>query len=63
MQKRYTDVYPTPTIVTYKYAYVTGTVDLCAAHAENPPEALPALGPVSHGEHRGWCHACEEVPS
>lgn len=48
----------TPTIVTYQYAYLRGTVDLCPRHAETPPASLPVLGPVSHGARRGTCDAC-----
>jgi hypothetical protein len=59
----WTDMIGPHNVVTYAYAYVNGTIDLCDEHAEDPPESLPVLGPVSHGEHRGSCHACEEVSS
>ena len=46
-----------PDIVTYRYAYRSGTVSLCARCAEDPRvlAALPSLGPVEHGSHRGTC--------
>jgi len=46
------------TIVTYVNAYIPGAHDLCADHAEDPPEWLPALGAVEHGAHEGECAVC-----
>lgn len=43
-------------VATYRYAYVAGTVDLCATHAAYHHEPL---GAVEHGVHRGHCAECE----
>jgi hypothetical protein len=54
--------------VTYQHAYIAGTTTLCRRHAEYPPEWVPVLGPVSHGDHDAACDACgrsvpvEEAP-
>lgn len=45
-------------VVTYQLAYPTGsdtTVDLCDACVERGDHEAGALGPVSHGSHRGTC--------
>lgn len=44
-------------VVTYHHAYVGGETSLCrACRAEGVRHPdLPALGPVSHGEHVGAC--------
>lgn len=40
-------------VITYQYAYVTGSVELCDACAS--AWRGPALGPVSHGLHSAAC--------
>ena len=45
------------TVITYQLAYLPGQVaSLCAPHDDDP--RFGALGPVSHGAHRGECDAC-----
>jgi hypothetical protein len=51
----------TTTVITYQHAYISGETTLCLKHADNPPEWVPALGPVSHGAHRGICEACARL--
>lgn len=47
-------------VITYQHAYIGGTTTLCEEHAVHPPEWVPSLGPVSHGQHEGECDACDE---
>lgn len=46
-------------VITYQHAYVGGTSTLCARCAADPAviDRIPALGPVSHGEHEGRCNS------
>lgn len=44
------------TVVTYQLAYLTGhRVSLCSTCVALDDHGLGALGPVSHGAHRGEC--------
>lgn len=45
-------------VITHRFAYITGQIDLCAEHAAQPPEWVPSLGPVNHGQHAGLCGVC-----
>ncbi len=46
-------------VITYQHAYIAGTSTLCARHSAHPPSWVPALGPVSHGQHAGRCAVCD----
>ncbi len=51
-------------VVTFRFAYqalneaADATIDLCRTHRNNESAGRP-LGPVNHGEHRGYCDVCD----
>lgn len=45
-------------VVTYRFAYRNGSVDLCCLHAKEKYADAP-LGRVERGAHRGNCQACD----
>lgn len=44
-------------VVTYRWCYGEGVVDLCGRHASSEAVGAP-LGPVVRGAHAGDCAAC-----
>lgn len=46
-------------VVTYQLAYITSReVSLCAECVERDDHDCGVLGPVQHGQHRGYCDGC-----
>lgn len=46
-------------VVTYSFAYVPGSINLCRNCEDRVNAAVP-LGPVLYGLHRGYCAGCSD---
>ena len=52
-------------VITYQYAYISGTITLCdkCEARELQKRSEGGLGPVSHGRHAGECDLCRHEPA